>query len=80
MLKPRYYHLKAYFSLLRGKRRKSRGRLLPRCVDLSTHMGMVMETEWAILSKHEWFDEKKTNAAFSYSGQAKFPLPKLKDV
>ena len=43
-------------------------------------MSMVMETEWAILSKHEWFDEKKLNTAFSYNGQAKFPLPKLDDV
>jgi hypothetical protein len=43
-------------------------------------MGMVMETEWAILSKHEWFDEKKTSSTFIYNGLAKFPLPKLENA
>ncbi|CAB4030464.1 Hypothetical predicted protein [Paramuricea clavata] len=80
VLKPRYYHLKAYFSLLRGKFSKAKGRLLPRCIELSTHMGMVMETEWAILSKHEWFDEKKTSSTFIYNGLAKFPFPKLENA
>jgi hypothetical protein len=81
LLKPRYFHLKAYFSLLRGRRGKAKGRLLPRCIDLSTHMGMVMETEWAIMSKHEWFDKKTTTEQnFTYKGHAKFPLPKLESA
>ena len=81
MLKPRYYHLKAYFSLLRGKRGKAKGRLLPRCIDMSTHMGLVLETEWAIMSRHEWFDDKTSrNSTFTYNGQAKFPLPKLENA
>ncbi|XP_028409625.1 adenylate cyclase type 10-like [Dendronephthya gigantea] len=78
VLKPRYYHLKAYFSLLCGKHSKSRRRFLPRCIELSTQMGMTMEAEWAILSKHEWFDKKANSAVVSpYNGHAKFPLPKL---
>lgn len=79
VLKARYHHLKAYFGLLRGKIGKTRNRLLPRCIKLSTKMGMVMESEWAILSKHEWFDRenRKTSATFTYNGLAKFPLPKL---
>ena len=66
--------------MLRGKVNKTRNRLLPKCIELSTNMGMVLETEWAILSKHEWFDNNKANTTFTYNGHAKFPLPRLENV
>lgn len=60
--------------MLRCKFKKARSSLLPKCIDISTRMGTVMETEWAILSKHEWFDKKQTHTNFIYDGLTKFPL------
>ena len=56
-----------------GKNNEAKLALL-KCVHHSTKMGTSLETEWAILSKHEWFDEK-TNHDFTYTGHTKYPLP-----
>lgn len=73
VLKPRYYHLKAYFNMLSGKNAEAKLKLM-NCINLSKQMGMTMETEWAILSKHEWFDNNQTKNTFTYSGHTKYPL------